>query len=202
VTDRAAWPDLRDFVTTLISRFGHDNRILLWDVYNEPGNAGMGEASLPLLQTTFLWAREAQPAQPLTAGLWNRAGAKLNAVMLESSDIITFHDYGDLSSVERTIATLRSAGRPILCTEWMRRNHGSLFSTHLPVFQRERVGCYFWSLVNGRTQTHLPWGSPEGADDPTVWYHDLLRPDGSFILEEERETIATYVPGHTENRGP
>jgi len=190
VTDRAAWPDLRAFIAAIVSRFGRDRRVLLWDLYNEPGNAGMGEASLPLLQETFRWARDTNPAQPLTAGLWSRDLPNLNAAMRGASDVITFHDYFDLSSVEQNIAALRAVGRPIVCTEWMRRNHGSLFSTHLPVFAREGVGCYFWSLVNGRTQTHLPWGSPEGAGEPPVWYHDLLRPDGTFHLEEERATIA------------
>ena len=197
VTDRTAWPDLRAFVETIVSRFGRDRRVLLWDVYNEPGNAGMGDASLPLLEETVRWVRACKPAQPLTAGVWNRDLHGLNAMMLGASDIITFHDYFDLTSVEQNIALLRTAGRPIICTEWMRRNYGSLFSTHLPVFQREGVGCYFWSLVNGRTQTHLPWGSPEGADEPPVWYHDLLRPDGTFYREEERLTIAAHTAGQT-----
>jgi len=66
VTDPSAWPDLEKYVKDIVSAFGKDRRVLLWDLYNEPGNSGMGDKSLPLVERTFAWAREAQPTQPLT----------------------------------------------------------------------------------------------------------------------------------------
>ena len=33
--------------------FGQDKRVLMWDLYNEPGNSGMGNRSLPLVEATF-----------------------------------------------------------------------------------------------------------------------------------------------------
>ena len=41
----------------------------------------------------------------------------------------------------------------------MRRASGSRFETHLPFFKEHGIGCYSWGLVNGKTQTHLPWNS-------------------------------------------
>jgi hypothetical protein len=33
-----------------------------------------------------------------------------------------------------------------------------------------------------RSQTHWPWGFPQGAPEPELWFHDLLRTDGRPYL--------------------
>ncbi|MCY3023047.1 MAG: cellulase family glycosylhydrolase [Planctomycetota bacterium] len=187
VMNRDAWPDLEKFVKDVVGAFGKDARVVVWDLYNEPGNEGMGNKSLPLVEAAFAWAREVRPAQPLTVGLWGGL-PDLNRRQIELSDIISFHNYGDKAALERQIAELKKHGRPVLCTEWMRRP-ASLFASHMPVFKAERVGCYNWGLVNGRTQTHFPWGSPKGAPEPKVWFHDLLRRDGTPFNPQEIQTI-------------
>ncbi|MBV9851516.1 MAG: cellulase family glycosylhydrolase [Armatimonadetes bacterium] len=199
VTNRAAWPRLEDYVTSVISRFAADGRVLAWDLYNEPGNDDMGSDSLPLLQEAFAWARAANPQQPLTAGTWNPELKELNEASRSLSDVLSFHNYDNLARLEAEIAELKSYGRPLLCTEWMRRTGGpSLFETHLPILRREGVGCWFWGLVQGKTQTHFPWGSLPGAPEPDIWFHDLLRADGTPYREAEvaviREQIAPSSP--------
>ena len=193
--DDAAWPRLRDYVHSLVSPFADDPRILAWDVYNEPGNSDRLGRSLPLLQAAFEWVRECQPAQPLTAGVWawDAAFADLNAFSLAASDVVTYHEYGDLDKEREVLGRLREMGRPVLCTEWMSRTLGSPFETHLPFFRRERVGSFFWGLVNGRTQTHFPWGSVTGAPPPPLWFHDLLNTDGSPYRGEEVELIRSEI---------
>lgn len=193
VADQESWPQLEAYVTSILSRFRYDRRVLLWDLYNEPGNVNMGDRSLPLLEATFRWARAAQPQQPLTTGVWHPDLHALNETSLALSDISTFHDYEDLQSVERVLDRLKPLNRPIICTEWMRRHYGSTFDILLPVFKREGIGCCFWGLVNGRTQTHFPWDSPQGAADPQVWYHDLLRSDGTPHLPDEIIVIRSYL---------
>lgn len=189
VVDRTAWPDLERYVRDLVGAFATDDRILLWDLYNEPGNAGMGDRSRPLLEAAFAWARAEKPVQPLTTGLWwpqptapsgAAAGvARVNERALALSDITSFHDYDDAAAVRRRVDALRDQGRPILCTEWLRRGAaGSTFANLLPAFAAAGVGWYFWGLVNGQTQTHFPWGSPPGAAEPPIWFHDLLGTDG------------------------
>ena len=44
-------------------------------------------------------------------------------------------------------------------------------------------------LVAERTQTYFPWGSPEGAPEPKVWFHDILRKDGTPFDPKEIELI-------------
>ena len=192
--DPAYRPKLERYVSGVVGRFAADPRVLLWDLYNEPGNSGMGEKSLPLLRECFAWARAAAPTQPLSSGAWTADFAApspggISEAMLVMSDVTTFHNYGDAASLETQIDALLRLGRPVVCTEWMRRTGGSRFATHLPVLRRRNVGCYFWGLVNGRSQTQFPWGSPPGAPEPDLWFHDLLRRDGTPYLAEEVELI-------------
>jgi hypothetical protein len=177
--DPQEWLRLEAYVRDVVGAFAEDPRVLLWDLYNEPGNSGMGARSLPLLRATFAWARAAGPSQPLTAGLWAAGGDfdLLNAEQSDLSDVLTFHNYDGAGRLSEQIAELRRHGRPLLCTEWLRRGHSEIAEC-LPVFARERVGCIVWGLVRGRSNTVFPWGSPEGTPVPERWFHDLLEPDG------------------------
>jgi hypothetical protein len=178
VLDTAGWPRLERYVKEIIGAFGGDERILMWDLYNEPGNQGLGNASLPLLGRAFEWAQAATPSQPLTCGVWFDNPA-ITELQITASDVITFHNYQDAADLERQIAVLKTYGRPLVCTEYMARQRNSRFETHLPIFRRERVGCINWGLVSGKTQTIYPWRSPGGEPEPTTWFHDIFRPDGT-----------------------
>ena len=155
----------------------------MWDLYNEPGNTNQKERSLPLLCKVFEWARAANPTQPLTSGVWCDS-APLTAFQLEACDIITFHDYENADHLTAHIAELKRHGRPLVCTEWLRRGHSDV-ATALPIFHRERVGCLNWGLVSGKTQTIYAWGTRPGSPEPALWFHDLLKPDGSAFNPEE-----------------
>jgi xylan 1,4-beta-xylosidase len=197
VTDRAVWPDLERYVKDLTTAFGRDKRVLAWDLYNEPGNCGMGNQSLPLLEAAFTWARQTHPDQPLTAGIWNDGLADLNRRQLDLSDVVSFHAYTNLEGLEAAIARYKSHERPVICTEWMARPLGARIETDLPLFAREGVGCYAWGLVNGRMQCQFPWWSKRGDPEPALWFHDLLRADGTPYDPAEVAAIqhATVAPG-------
>ena len=183
VNDPSTWPDLERYVRDIVSTFGKDERIPMWDVYNEPGNSKQDERSLPLLRKAFEWARECRPQQPLTAGIWYD-NAAITAFQLAASDIVSFHNYGDEEKLSAQISELRRHGRPLICTEWLRRGHSDV-ATCLPVFHREHVGCCNWGLVSGKTQTIFPWGSSAGTPEPALWFHDLLRNDGAPFAPDE-----------------
>ncbi|MGA2069398.1 MAG: cellulase family glycosylhydrolase [Thermoguttaceae bacterium] len=169
-----AWPKLEQYVKDVLTRFKDDPRVLLWDLYNEPTN-GIGDATLPLLAKVIDCARQVNPSQPLTVGVWNENRA-LNDLVVSRSDVITFHRYSNASQLEAIIRSLEKHGRPLVCTEWLKRDWGTV-GDQLPVFVRHRVGCLHWGLVNGKTQTQYPWGSKAGAPEPKVWQHDLFRKD-------------------------
>ena len=194
VLDRAAWPKLEAYVRAVVGGFRDDRRVLGWDVYNEPSNTGMGNKSLPLLQSVFTWARQAKPTQPLTAGVWGGT-PETSQLCLELSDVTSFHSYGKAPELERKIAELRSQLRPILCTEWLNRPLGSVTETCLPVLARQRVGAFHWGLVNGKTQTQFPWGSKAGATEPKVWQHDIFRPDHTPYDAKELALFKEMIRG-------
>jgi len=191
--DPSSWGRLQDYIRDTLTVFGHDERILMWDLYNEPGNNKQNEASLPLLRAVFDWAWAVRPMQPLTAGVWYN-NKTLSAFQLESSDIISFHDYEPVEHLEAQINLLKSHQRPLICTEYMARPRGSLFATHLPVFKREKVGCVNWGLVSGKTNTIFQWEQPlPNAAEPPLWFHDIFRQDGSPYDCAEIEAIKTQT---------
>ncbi|MBI5835266.1 MAG: cellulase family glycosylhydrolase [Armatimonadetes bacterium] len=188
VEDRGAWPDLEKYVRAMVGRFGQDPRVVLWDLYNEPGNSGLGDRSLPLVEATFTWARESRPSQPLTMGPWG-ASAALSQRQIELSDIVSFHCYGNRDGLRSAIERFKRHGRPVVCTEWMARPLGSVWSTDLSLLRDEGVGCLSWGLVNGRTQCQFGWSSKRGAPQPAVWFHDLYHRDGQPYDPAEHTAI-------------
>ena len=176
VRDSSTWPRLEKYIKDIISTFKNDPRLWVWDLYNEPSNGGTGDASLPLAEKVFQWAREIDPSQPLTVGQWDK-NTQLNGMTERLGDIVTFHDYTGPADLENHIKELKRLGRPIICTEWLNRNTSSQVADCLPIFQREDVGAIHWGMVVGRTQTHLNWGHRPGDPEPEFWQHDLFRPD-------------------------
>ena len=197
---------LYDYVVGVMSQFRSDDRILGWDLWNEPDNPASDypkterkdklELVAALLPEVFQWARSVDPVQPLTSGVWQGSWdparrTKINAIQLDNSDVITFHSYAEPAGFEARIAELAPIGRPILCTEYLARTQGSTVEGILPIAKRHNVGAYSWGMVAGKTQTYLPWDSwkhPYGSV-PEPWFSDLLLPDGRPYRKGEVETI-------------
>lgn len=185
--DPAERPRLRAYVQDLVRTFGQDRRVIAWDLFNEPMNvAATGRPEW--LREIFAWARETAPRQPLTTSVWND-NRDVNPVMLEESDVTSFHLYADGAAMWRRIADLKKLDRPVICTEWMARLQGSRWDTDLPLFKAEGVGCYNWGLVNGRTQCQFAWYHKRGSPEPTVWFHDLFHADGRPYEASEHTAI-------------
>lgn len=195
-TDPALRARLEGYVKGVVGAFRDDPRVLMWDILNEPGNSGIGDAAFPLMDAAFGWARELTPSQPLTAApyfLQDSGSSSLH--MIELSDVVTFHQYASAAALEVLIADLQmTTDRPLVCTEYMARPYGSTFQTHLPVFLAHGVGAISWGLVSGRTQTIYAWTSPAGSPEPALWFHDVFRADGTpFDAAEVDYLRATLV---------
>ncbi|MGN0190063.1 MAG: family 20 glycosylhydrolase [Candidatus Cryptobacteroides sp.] len=187
---------LEAYVTDVISSFKDDDRIFAWDLYNEPGGGQdpdrYWERSFPLLKNVFRWARKVAPSQPLTAGVWNSRLGEMNVWQIRNSDIVTYHTYEPLESHSAMIDTLKRYGKPLVCTEYMARTEGSTFQSIMPVLKRENVGAINWGLVSGKTNTIFPWETmhnPCPEPEPELWFHDILRQDGTPYSEEEASCI-------------
>ena len=188
---------LEAYVKDIIITFKDDDRILGWDLYNEPGGGQdpdrYYERSFPLLKDIFSWAREVNPSQPLTAGVWSPRLGKMNVWMLEHSDIITYHTYAPIESHKHLIDTLKPYGRPMICTEYMARTEGSTFQTIMPVLKAENIGAINWGLVSGKTNTIFAWATPLDMDEPPLWFHDILRSDGNPYCQDEITLIKSLT---------
>jgi len=157
----------------------------------------MGNDSLPLLKDVYHWARETDPAQPITSGIWG-GSEQITSFLRTQSDIITFHNYRPADDLRRNISELKKLGRPLICSEWMNRPKGSAVEACLPVFREQQVGALSWGLVNGRTQTHLPWGHKPGDPEPKLWQHDLYHSDHTSYDARELEMFRQNIHQKTQ----
>ena len=211
--DSAQNPRLEAYVKGVIGAFATDERILGWDVWNEPDNNNEGSYGnaepknkvalvQALLPKVFDWARDAHPSQPLTSGVWKgrwSSPKKLDSIekiQIEMSDVISFHSYDKPEEFEERIVWLQPYHRPILCTEYMARGNGSTFQGSLPIARKYHVAAINWGLVAGKTQTYLPWDSwkhPYSDREPAVWFHEIFRTDGTPYKEEEVHFIRDII---------
>jgi hypothetical protein len=210
LSDPAQYPRLKAYVNGIVGTFAKDDRILAWDVWNEPGADNLGSYSreelkdksarvAALLPQVFEWARAMNPSQPVTGGVWGADMPldqtnldELQQIQLRESDIITFHNYSWPEYFQQEIHWLQKYNRPVLCTEYMARSVGSTFDTILPIAKQEHVGAINWGFVAGKTQTYLPWESwdhPYIVDEPPVWFHEVLHPDGTPYRDAEVNLI-------------
>jgi len=199
---------LKKYVQDIVKTFATDQRVLMWDVYNEVGNIFLLTLGKPwyvkipkllkdfitfrfvhiptmsLFRKTVQWVRDIEPSQPLTAGVYFNHPS-LNNELINASDIISFHNYENPKKLQKLINDLKKHDRPMLCTEYLNRWENSYFENFMPIFKKENIGCYNWGLVSGKTQTIYAWQKRGDSNEPDVWFHDILRKDGTPFREEE-----------------
>jgi hypothetical protein len=210
--------ELKNYVKGVISHFAADDRIVVWDLYNEPDNVSPIRPrypdrgpevkekhiySLSLLKKTFKWAREVNPSQPLTVGLWKEENkwsaldslSAIDKFVISNSDVISFHAYGDINETRKKIEDLKKYNRPLLCTEYIAREFGNTFEGLLPVFKENKIGGYNWGFVAGKTNTNYPWKSWDSTytGPPEKWHHDIFHKNGKPFSEKEVRFIKEIV---------
>ncbi|MCH1453510.1 MAG: 1,4-beta-xylanase [Flavobacteriaceae bacterium] len=254
--DTLAHGKLESYVKGVLENFANDERVLIWDLYNEPGQVGIASYeiskertkvlynkigveitdenyplydlkqiddrtnkkyyTLQLLKKVVRWARDINPSQPITSGIydWNSDWgnfeelSELDQFILSSSDIISFHEYGDKTSLIKRIEQLNQYNRPLMCTEYLNRgnnsggwndeNEGNTFYAYLPLFKKHKVAAYNWGFVSGKTNTIYPWKSWDStySNPPTHWHHDVfdknLQPFSKKEVEFIQQTLLTF----------
>ena len=217
--DSSRHDELKNYVKGVISHFADDKRVVGWDLYNEPDNVASSDPenlvnninfrglnrgpevkekhiySLSLLKKTFMWAREVNPSQPLTVGLWKDSEkwndidslSAIDRFAISNSDVISFHAYGDLEETMKKIEDLEQFNRPLLCTEYLARGEQNTFQIMLPLFKVKEITAVNWGFVAGKTNTAFPWSSWQVEFDslPKIWHHDIYLPDKTPYDEKE-----------------
>ena len=177
-----------EMVREIVGKYREDERIICWNVYNEPGITIGVERSLPLIKLMFDTVRGLDPVQPLASDIWYwrdldnlRPNDKLSA---ELSDVISWHCYKPLENFIPDYECLKKLNRPILLTEWLNRINRQEVRELYPLLYLERINCWCWGFVVGKTQTNEPWDSLWEQHDATGgktrydftrWQHDLFR---------------------------
>lgn len=182
-----------EMVKEIITKYKDDERIIAWNLMNEPGNRRKNK-SMEFLKRLFKVAREIDPIQPLAADVWGRVNEdgypferEIEVVALENSDFISFHCYENFSEVVKRVTALKKHNRPIMCTEWLCRVKNNNIHDIFPFFYAEKIGSYHWGLVASyKTQYFEPynriWEDFENENIETAhlkvkeWFHDIYRP--------------------------
>lgn len=215
--DLSRHDELEGYIKGVTSQFANDDRVLIWDVYNEPDNVahqpGRRELevknkqkySLSLLKKVMNWVREVNPSQPLTTGIWRGnidhwgtldSLPPIDRFMVGNSDVISFHAYdGNMDDVQRKIEELKKYNRPLLCTEYVARGGGNTFETMMPILKEDKIAAINWGFVAGKTNTIYPWVSWDSTftGEPKIWHHDILRKDGTPFSQKEVDFIMEII---------
>ena len=191
VDDPALRPKFYAMCEELMTRHRDDDRILFWNLWNEPGNNNRNDLTMRDLRELFARAWKIDPKQPLAADVWTMRSDRpdtahpVERLAGDLSDIISYHRYANAREQKATIDLIRARwGRPMVNTEWLARLLGDTVEDCYPLFAQEKVGAVCWGLVAGKYQTYEPyepmWKSQFEffrRDLPvTKWYHDLFRP--------------------------
>lgn len=215
LNDPSRYIDLHSYVHGVINRFKNDERVIIWDLFNEPDNMNIAsykddyyvrhkaELAMELAKKTINWVRTIDPIQPITMGPWQETNdwtneSTMNTIdnfLFANSDVITFHCYGNKEKMELRIQQLQRYNRPMMVTEYMARAFNSTFEQILPLLKENNVGGYNWGFVQGKSQTHCPWDSWQLTyeQEPELWFHDIFRTDGMPYDWTEVETIKTHT---------
>ena len=214
--DSSRHHEVKNYIKGVISHFAEDERVIGWDIYNEPGNVAPTQKghnefaikgdkdiyTLSLIRKAFKWAREAKPSQPLTSSIWKTWEkdedwskldnlSDLSRFIVSNSDIISFHTYGDIKEMKLRVDQLEIYNRPIMCTEYLARGQGSTFQAMLPLLKEKKIASINWGFVAGKTNTIFPWSSwdIDFTAPPEVWHHDIYMPDKTPYDQEEIDFI-------------
>lgn len=206
--DSTKYPQLERYVKAVVGKFANDDRIAVWDVWNEPDNMtgasyekveipNKADLVLPLLKKTFEWARSVNPSQPLTSGLWagnwesDSTLKPIEKLQVEESDVLSFHNYDKPEDFQKRVEQLMRYNKPLFCTEYMARPNGSTFQGFLPIAKKHKVAMINWGFVDGKSQTIYPWDSwtKQYTAEPPLWFHDIFRKDGTPYKQEEVDFI-------------
>lgn len=224
VASAAEVAQLKGYVQETMRRFKDDERVLMWELYNEPGRGNgldgdmgssnaeskIGELSNKLVYDSWVWAREVNPSQPIMSNSSGSIGKRNISINRINSDLNSIHSYGGekrkgLDATQRLRAEIleyQKDNRPVMVTEWLARDKGSTVEDSLPVMKELNAGAINWGFVSGKSATIWNWDSRKDADgkrrsvnqeradgnviqpgepmpEPEIWFHDLLRADGT-----------------------
>ena len=187
----------KPYIQEVIRPFRQDNRVLWWEVFNEPG-IKKGNYSERLREAAYRWAKEVGPVQPVIA-CWDDN---------EATDIVNAHNYrwgtrrwdkqADMNPDKGTVFTEAGArwfaprpsnGEPCEVMHWLEARRATGKST---------PGVYLcWELFAGNSNCRWYWGTKQGSPEPTIPWCGLMWPDATPVSFAEAEACLRYTTGES-----
>lgn len=187
-------PKLKAYVQDVVGAHRDDDRVLWWEVFNEPKTDSPFSARLRKL--AYAWAKQAGPRQPVLC-CWDDS---------PETDIVDAHNYSarfsdwdrqtELNPAKgalfteagaRWYAPRPSSGEPVEVVRWLDGRKAA--GKYVP-------GVYLcWELMVGNSNCRWYWGTEDGAPEPTIPWCGLLWPDGTPVSLAEAEAVRRYTTG-------
>jgi hypothetical protein len=201
VTDKAAWPNSREYASDLVKNLGKEPGLTFWDVSNEPEccNLPPTEANRTRMAHAVYMAgvfHELDPKTPVTIGA---TFADNMIEMGEAVDVLTFHDYSPTrrktrAKIEMAKQYAAKVGKQVMNTEIGCSARANPYDVTLEEHMKAGIGWYIWELmITGQ------WGRVQG-----VFYGDGTIRDPSMIAALFgffRNRGTSYVPELVDNEG-
>ncbi len=214
-TDEEALKVMKEYTQKIIGTLAKEERIVLWDIWNEPGcGANFAAAGDEYfigccrgVELMVEWALEMNPTQPITSSIfWQPDIIKPENPLYETAarveklmDIHNFHSYQCAGNsddqgkeIQSVIDYLRTLGnRPIVCTECLTHLNNSGLSRTFAVFARNNIHFYQWGFYSNDANWQVKWNN--SAYDPyDAEFHNLLRPDDEPINTRDLALVRNY----------
>ena len=207
---KVAMAEAKTYVQKLVGEFRDDPRIILWDLWNEPGvgftdgvwTYGAENTELKWCKEAILWAREVSPKQPLTVSVFyyttipSDSVQQLRVEVESMTDIHNFHLYdcsvNRMKALDDYVVFLRKIGnRPLVCTEAIARTRGGTFGRTLSAFEKYHIHFFNWGLYTGDANWDVAWDM-SSFEPYEPWFHDVLHPDGTPYEWRDLEWIRNF----------
>ena len=192
-------------VRQIIKKFRNDERVIMWDLWNEPA---MYDTTTPKIMETIRlmaqWCREEGCTQAITSsiiwdsGIGTTGGeyAKQRNAAEAEMDVHNFHDYSmqqdHSANVASNVARLKAiSDRPIICTEVMTRPNGSTLGISLRECAKYKIAFYSWGLYTCDSNWDVTWNkSTYYAYEPN--FHCLYYAGGDPMDRREAEYVKNF----------
>ncbi|HIW31528.1 MAG TPA: family 43 glycosylhydrolase [Candidatus Paenibacillus intestinavium] len=163
---------LKQYVQGVVNAFKEDDRIAIWNVFNEPSNGESGlmdTVTKQIMNDARIWIKETGSTLPITSTGGQFSGGPF-------SDFITYHPY---ESDYPTNPEKYGPNSEVLADEVMNRLTQSVPGV-VENFGKQGMGFVMWELGIGRDNTRFPWGSDVNplTEEPQVPFHGVVYPDG------------------------
>ncbi len=207
ITEEERLKRAEEYIRKVVGAFAKDERIAMWDIWNEPSTAKNNETmrQMDWLEKMVEWCRDENPVQPITSSIIWEGGEydttstyyKRRMEIERMMDIHNVHNYRFLQPehtppIEIISRMKQMDGRPIVSSEVLARPVSGGLTRTLKLFAREHVNFYLWGMfVTDSRNWSVQWGRTT-YDPYEPIFHDMLYSDGTPYDYREIENLRKF----------